>query len=107
MNNNILEIENIKRLMKKRNIIWTKHCLNRLNQRDILIADVKFAINNGNIIEYYNNDYPFPSCLILGRSLSNRQIHIVCAINDETLYIITVYYPDNINWSFDMKRRKI
>ena len=105
MNNYLLNINNIKGLIKSRNIVWTKHCLNRLNQRGILIADVKYAINNGCIIETYGNDYPFPSCLVLGRTISNKKLHIVCGVSQNTLYIITVYYPNTIDWSFDMKRR--
>lgn len=58
MNKNLLDIENIKEYIDKSKIDWTKHCLNRLNQRDILISDVKTAINNGNIIEHYYDDYP-------------------------------------------------
>lgn len=106
MNNNLINIETIKTLLNSKNIIWTKHCLNRLNQRNILITDVKFAIKNGCIIEIYNNDYPFPSCLILGRTINHKSLHIVCGISKNTLYIITAYYPDNINWYFDLKRRK-
>ena len=50
MNEDLLNIEIIKEYISKRKIDWTKHCLNRLNQRDILISDVKTAINNGKII---------------------------------------------------------
>ncbi len=44
MNNDLLNIEIIKEYIAKRKIDWTKHCL---NQRDILISDVKTAVNNG------------------------------------------------------------
>ena len=65
MKEDLLNIEIIREYIERRKIDWTKHCLNRLNQRNILIADVKTAINNGKIIEYYYDDYPYPSCLIL------------------------------------------
>ncbi len=58
MNEELLNIETIKEYIAKRKIDWTKHCLNRLSQRDILISDVKIAVNNGKIIEYYYDDYP-------------------------------------------------
>ena len=101
-----ININDIKKLVQSRNIIWTKHCLNRLNQRNILISDVKHAINNGYVIENYKNDYPFPSCLILGKTQNNKNLHIVCSVNHSFLYLITVYFPDNIHWSYDFKRRK-
>ena len=87
-------------------IVWTRHCLNRMNQRNILIDDVKMAIKNGDVIEYYYDDYPYPSCLILGLNGKNAKLHIVCGINSETLHMITAYYPDINKWENDMKTRR-
>ena len=106
MNKNLLNIEIIKEYIAKRKIDWTKHCLNRLNQRNILIADIKTAINNGEIIEYYYDDYPYPSCLILGCNVSNKIIHIVCGMSEDTVHMITAYYPDTNKWEEDMKTRR-
>lgn len=58
MNKNLLDIEVIRGFVTKRKVDWTIHCLNRLNQRNISILDVKNAIQNGRIIEYYYDDYP-------------------------------------------------
>ena len=52
MDKNKINIKSIQNNVKKGKIIWTEHCLNRLNQRDILIADVISTINTGKIIEY-------------------------------------------------------
>lgn len=79
MVNNILTITNIRKYLSNYKVDWTNHCLNRLNKWNISISDVKHRINNGKIIEYYYNDYPFPSCLILGNTINNEAIHIVCA----------------------------
>ena len=87
-------------------IYWTKHCLNRLNQRNILVPEVKEAINNGEIIEYYYEDYPHPSCLILGYTKNSIKLHIVCGISRDILYIITAYHPDENKWEEDMKIRR-
>lgn len=106
VNNDLLKIEIIKEYINKRKINWTKHCLNRLNQRNILISDIKKAINNGKIIEYYYDDYPYPSCLILGYTIENKILHIVCGINNEVVNIITAYYPDDSKWEDDMKTRR-
>lgn len=106
MNKKLLNIETIRKYILRRNMLWTKHCLNRLNQRNISVSDVKRAIFNGDIIEYYFNDYPYPSCLILGYNLDNIAIHIVCGISEELVYMITVYYPDNKDWKEDKKTRR-
>ena len=101
-----MKIESIIDYIEKRKVIWTNHCLNRLNQRDILINDVKTAIKNGKIIEWYYDDYPYPSCLILGRNKKNEILHIVCGIGDDLLYMITAYYPNIVKWEEDMKTRR-
>ena len=106
MDNNVLDIEIIKKYIKERKINWTKHCLDRLNKRNIKLIDVKTAINNGKIIEYYYDDYPYPSCLILGYTIENKIIHIVCGISEEILYMITAYYPDITKWKNDMEIRR-
>ena len=106
MNEDLLNIDNIKEYIAKRRIDWTKHCLNRLNQRNIQISDIKTAVNNGKIIEYYYDDYPYPSCLILGYSMNNRIIHIVCGLSENIVHMITAYYPDTNKWEEDMKTRR-
>lgn len=102
-----LNIETIIKFIKHEKIYWTNHSLNRLHQRNILVTDVKEAIMNGRIIEYYYEDYPYPSCLILGYNKSNRIIHTVCGISDELIYIITAYYPEETEWEKDMETRLI
>lgn len=106
LNKEILNIEIIRKHIIDRNVTWTEHCLNRINQRNILISDVKAAISNGKIIEYYYEDYPYPSCLIIGKDKNNNIIHIVCGINNNSVCMITAYYPDSEEWEEDMKTRR-
>lgn len=103
---NLLEIEKIKGHVNGNEVFWTKHCLNRLSQRNILIKEVKDAINNGKILEYYYEDYPFPSCLIQGHNTRKAVLHIICGISDNKVYMITAYYPDSDRWEDDMKTRR-
>lgn len=106
MHYKLLKIEVIRELLNKGKIDWTKHCLNRLNQRNISIADVKNAIHTGFIIEWYDEDYPYPSCLILGYSQNNDILHIVCGLSHNCIHLITAYYPTREKWEDDMKRRR-
>lgn len=105
-NEEIVELEKIKKCVTKRKINWTKHCLNRMNQRDILVSDIKLAIENGNIIEHYYKDYPYPSCLICGKDSNKKNIHIVCGISEDEVYMITAYHPDRNEWENGMKDRR-
>lgn len=89
-------IDRIKNLIKKNKIRWTNNVIIRLFQRHISQADVERAILNGEIIEVYENDYPYLSCLIYGINLDNEIIHVVCGLNLEEVWIITAYFPDEI-----------
>lgn len=102
---NTLNINTIRNFVKNKNIKWTEHCSLRMFERIIHKSDVQNAILNGEIIEYYPNDFPYPSCLISGLA-NNTSLHIVCSISTDYLYIITVYYPNDIKWNLETKRRK-
>ena len=106
MKEDLLKIDIIKQYLKERKIDWTKHCLNRLSKRNILIADVKYILMSGTIIEYYYDDYPYPSCLIKGCSIDFKILHVVCGISDGLIHVITAYYPDVNRWEEDMKTRR-
>jgi hypothetical protein len=69
--------------------------------------EVYEAVCNGEVIEEYPEDKPYPSVLILGRTKEERVLHIVCAYNkEEDLAItITAYQPNPELW-IDYKRRK-
>ena len=101
-----LKIDVIKQMIKDRKIRWTNHIAVRLLQRNISQKDVENAILNGEIIEEYENDYPYPSCLIYGVGLDNQVLHIVCGLNDVEVWIITAYYPDEFEWEKDLKTRR-
>jgi hypothetical protein len=89
----MLQIEDIRLLCTDDTIVLTEHLLTRMRQRQIRLKDIKYAIENGKIIEQYPTDYPFPSCLIFGENL-----HIVCSIGEGRLYIITAYRPSPEQW---------
>lgn len=101
-----LNINKIKQLIKDEKIRWTNHVMIRLLQRNITQRDVENAILNGEIIEDYEDSYPYPSCLVYGINLDEEVIHVVCGSNEEELWIITAYYPDYIEWKEDLKTRK-
>ena len=101
-----LNINTIKQMIKDGKIRWTNHVIVRLFQRNISQEDIEKALLNGEIIEEYENDYPYPSCLVYGKSFNNEVLHIVCGANKTELWIITAYYPNNEKWEHDLKTRK-
>ena len=101
-----INIEFIRKLCVNKNMRWTNHVLVRMLKRNITIPDVENALMTGEIIEQYPNDYPYPSCLLLGLTVNNKYIHVVCGTNALELYLITAYYPDPDEWSEDFRIRK-
>ncbi len=63
----MLDIENLRKLAKDDNKVFiAQHAMQRFRERGIKYSDVINCIIVGEIIEQYPNDYPTPSCLILG-----------------------------------------
>ncbi len=98
-------IDEFKTINRPENIVITQHSRKRFMERLITINDVCATIDEGHIIEQYPDDYPFPSCLILGTA-SGKVIHVVASIDDSMMYIITAYTPDPNKWEDDWKTRK-
>lgn len=70
------------------------------------MKDVKSAIEKGHIIEQYENDTPFPSCLICGPDVTGAPIHVVVSDEGTASSIITCYYPDPDLWEDNLTVRK-
>ncbi|MCM1282746.1 MAG: DUF4258 domain-containing protein [Muribaculaceae bacterium] len=88
------------------NIKWAKHCLERMQERDISIDDVESCLEEGEIIEDYPDDFPHPSCLIFGHTKKHKVLHIVVGSDGNTIFLITAYYPDTDRFEADLKTRK-
>jgi hypothetical protein len=97
----MLRIEDVRNFCTDDTIVLTEHLLTRMRQRHIRLEEIKYAIKEGEIIEQYPTDYPFPSCLI-----NAENIHIICSIGEGRLYIITAYRPSPEQWQLGGKKRK-
>ena len=84
----------------------TKHMTIRLDERNIKLRFIQNALLNGEIIEQYPNDYPYPSCLVLYFMNEKIPIHVCVGLGDRKLWIITAYYPNTDDWEDDFKTRK-
>ena len=97
----MLRIEDVRSCCSDDTIVLTEHLLSRMRQRHIQLDDIKCAIAEGEIIEQYPTDYPFPSCLI-----NAENIHIVCSVGKGCLYIFTAYRPSPEQWEDGGRKRK-
>jgi len=99
-----MDIKFIIKNIENKKLKMSLHAINRLHERNMLIDDILNSIIYGEIIEEYKDDYPYPSCLIMGK-YGDRVIHSVCSFS-EPVYIITAYEPDLNVWNEDYKTRK-
>jgi hypothetical protein len=82
-------------------IEYRVHSVRRMFQRDIYEDDVELLLEQGEIIERYDDDFPLPSLLISGSDVTGRPLHVVAGINniEKIIVIITAYEPDPLRWS--------
>ena len=70
--------------------------------------ELKEAMSHAEIVEYYADDHPLPSALVLGFTSLGRPFHAVVAMDqtDEMLWIITLYEPSAKMWGEQFKERR-
>ena len=96
-----MSIFDLRRLCQSGAFVVSHHCQKRIIERGIALDEVKRAIMEGEIIEDYPDDYPYPSALVLGNGL-----HVVAGIGDGRLWLITAYRPDPEQWENDLRARR-
>lgn len=76
-------------------------------EREISRSDVLSVILEGEVIERYPDDGPFPSVLMF-KVVGNRPLHVVASYNSEKnkAYIVTAYEPSQDTFESDMKTRR-
>ena len=85
---------------------FSKHATDQSIIRHISVAELRQAIENGEIIEDYPDDKYGPSCLIFGTTVGERPLHVQCSYPSRALVkIITLYEPDPARW-IDYRTRR-
>jgi hypothetical protein len=101
-----MEIEEIRVKIAIGEYRFSDHAVKRMIKRDIERIEIEEAVITGEIIEKYPDDKYSPSCLIYGRTKSNRHLHIQVSI-PPTVVIITTYEPDESEWiNYRVRRNK-
>ena len=102
----MIDIINLRSYFENDEVLISDHVAMRFRQKGLKVKNIRFAVNNGEIIEQYPDDYPFPSCLILGKTIDGKYIHVVMSDEGKMSRIITAYYPDPNKWDDQLKVRK-
>lgn len=102
-----MDLMAIRQALSLGKIVWQKHALSRMLERGISRQMAFTCLEEGNIIEEYGQDRPFPSVLVLGFP-GGEPLHLVAAYDEAaaTVYIVTVYRPDEKHFGADYKTRR-
>lgn len=103
-------LKRIQACFSSNQVLYSQHAKLEMEQEEygeIQEQEVAQIIANGTIIEHYEDDKPYQSCLIYGKTGKARPLHAVCAYNeeDDLAIVITVYQPDPDKWE-NFTRRK-
>lgn len=99
--------EQLKDVIQENRIEWSAHALSRMLHKGISRASVKHIIINGEMIENYPDDKPFPSGLFYG-PWEDVILHAVISYDaaSRKIFVITAYWPDEEHFESDFRTRR-
>ena len=98
-----MDIRDIISAIRARRVRITDHADEEATAEGLVLDEIYTSVFQGEVIEDYPTDYPYPSSLIYGQTSHGHPTHSVWAYNEVGGYavLITVYRPDPdlwINW---------
>jgi hypothetical protein len=103
----VIDREILRKAIENGHIKWQRHALERMMERGITRDSVKQILLEGEVIEEYISDKPYPSGLFFGY-IEKQPLHVVAAIDmaNEWCFVITAYIPDLEHFEEDFKTRR-
>lgn len=103
-----MRIADICEAIRARRVRITDHADEEAAADRLTLDEIYFSTLNGEIIEDYPTDKPYPSCLIYGRTSVGEALHSVWAYNEDSRWavLVTVYRPDPNRWINWRERRR-
>jgi hypothetical protein len=83
---------------------FSDHAVKRMIKRNISCQEIETVINEGEIIEEYPDDKYAPTCLVYGKTVTGRILHVQVAL-PPSVVVITAYEPDPEQWINGKNRR--
>ena len=100
-------IDQLRDKIRRGLVEYSLHATRQLIARNITPEEVTQSVLAGEVIEDYPQDKYGPSCLLLGRTLNQRVLHVQCTHPSRPLVkVITAYEPDPAEWDETWKHRK-
>ena len=103
-----MEISDIVEAIQAKRIRISDHADVEAHEDEISYEEVHYSVLQGQIIEEYPTDRPYPSCLVYGRTVVGDPVHSVWAFNPDNRWavLVTVYRPDPDRWVNGTTRRR-
>jgi hypothetical protein len=99
-------VEEIRAKFARDEFEFSRHAVDQTIRRQITVVEVRQAIAGGAIIEDYPDDKYGSSCLIFGRTLVGRPLHLQVSYPSRPIIkVVTLYEPDPDQW-IDLRTRK-
>jgi hypothetical protein len=85
----------------------SEHADDEAQEDELTFEEIYTSVFQGQIIESYPDDTPYPSCLVYGPTFQGDPIHTVWGYNPENKWVVlvTVYRPDPEKWVGWVERR--
>jgi hypothetical protein len=102
-----MNLEHIIDAIHKDRIRITDHAYEEAQADRLSFDEILISVFQGEIIEDYPKDKPYPSCLVYGETFGREPVHRVWAYNQANGWavLVTVYRPDPERWLDWRKRR--
>jgi hypothetical protein len=102
-----VNISDIVEAIRSGRVRITDHADEEAEADRLTFDEIYFSVPQGEVIEDYPTDKPYPSCLIYGRTFSGDPVHSVWAYNEQNHWavLVTVYRPDPDRWVKWRERR--
>jgi len=75
-----LDIEKIIQAIRTHKVRITNHADDEAESDSLTFDEIFYSVMQGEIIEEYPTDFPYPSCLIYGNTFKEEPIHSVWGI---------------------------
>jgi cyanophycinase-like exopeptidase len=74
----VVEIEGLIQAIGEGNVAITRHAEIERRADDLGYEEIYFSVVEGQIIEEYPEDRPYPSCLVYGDNFEGEPVHRAC-----------------------------
>lgn len=96
--------DRIREFSAKRAIKLTLHAQQEMLEDGVSVADLLACLGACKVIENYPDHRRGACCLVYGKAIDGRHLHVVCTTEDPALIIITVYEPKHPKWESPFMR---